>query len=128
MGLLVGNTTVIEHAGTYVEYSYTHQFKQYHPVKASIGFIVPKGVAISDGYLLARAIVHTQIGLPVDRPKRADELCLEVFKEPLRNFDPSYSPRNGFVEIPDYQGDHGRSAAKKKKRWVDTAGNDYYEE
>ena len=63
MGLLTGNTTVIEHAGTYVEWSRTYSHEKYAPEKADIGFILPKGIALPDGFLLARGIVNAQLGL-----------------------------------------------------------------
>jgi hypothetical protein len=87
MGLLVGNTTVIEHAGTYIEYSRTYQHIKYSPEKVSVGFILPKGVKLSDGHLLARGIVNAQLGLPVDQPRRVNELALLVFSQPLKDFD-----------------------------------------
>lgn len=86
MGMLVGNTTVIEHAGTYVEYSRTYSHVKYAPAKHSIGFILPKGVLLSDGYLLARAIVNAQLGLEVKEAKKADALCQLVFDQKLIEF------------------------------------------
>jgi hypothetical protein len=83
MGLLIGNTTVIEHAGTYVEYSRTYSHIKFAPEKVSIGFVIPKGISLSDGYVLAKAIVNGQLGLEINQPKRADMLCREVFDQPL---------------------------------------------
>lgn len=84
MGLLVGNTTVIEHAGTYVEYSRTYSHVKYSPEKVSIGFVLPKGMKLSDGYALAEAIVNARLGLNID--KSVNGLCIQVFDEPIAAF------------------------------------------
>lgn len=86
MGMLVGNTTVIEHSGTYVEYSRTYSHIKFQPIKGHVGFVLPKGVLLSDGYLLARAIVNMQLGLTVKDAKKADALCQMIFDEPLVAF------------------------------------------
>lgn len=106
MGLLVGNTTVIEHAGIYVEYSRTFSHTKYAPEKMHIGFVLPKGIPLSDGYLLARGIVHAQLGLKVTQAKKVDALCQLVFDEPLLAFvreveEPLVRKklRNGFIEL-----------------------------
>jgi hypothetical protein len=77
--MLIGNTTVIEHAGTYVEYSRTHSHKKFAPEKAHIGFVLPKGLSLPDGYLLAKGIVNAQLGLDVHLPAKVNTLCQLVF-------------------------------------------------
>lgn len=86
MGLLVGNTTVIEHAGVYVEFARTIQHMKFQPVKASIGFVVPKAMKLSDAQFLARQIVAAQLGLEIHDYHRANNLCKEVFDEPITAF------------------------------------------
>ena len=85
MGLLVGNTTVIEHGGTYISFSRT-RCKNYQSKRAEIGFVLPKDIAASEGYQLAQAVVNLQLGVRVDNWKRMDELCNAVLGEPLSRF------------------------------------------
>lgn len=77
--LLVGETTVIEHAGVYIEWSRTYSHVKFQPIKAHIGFVLPKEISLPDGYLLARGIVDAQLGLGVKKPRRVEELCRKVF-------------------------------------------------
>lgn len=85
MGLLVGNTTIIDRTGVIVEYSRTVS-KNYQSKKASISFCIPKGMLVSDGYILAEGIVRARLGLRIDNPRTVNQLCMEVFDEPLESF------------------------------------------
>lgn len=118
MGLLVGNTTVIEHAGTYIEYSRTHSHVKYAPEKLSIGFVLPKGISLSDGYFLARAIVNAQLGLKVGGIRKADELCQTVFGQSIEDFAHAAPPRkvmqppagyarHGYASDDEYYDEYG---------------------
>lgn len=65
MGLL--NTTIIERTAPYVEYSLTHSHVKFAPEKVGIGFFVPSGMTLPEGYILAKAIVNFKLNLPVER-------------------------------------------------------------
>ena len=68
MGLL--NTTIIERTAPYVEYSRTHSHVKFAPEKIGIGFFVPSGMTLPEGYILAKAIVNFKLNLPVGKGKR----------------------------------------------------------
>lgn len=85
MGMF-GNTTVVERNGTWIEYSRTYSHVKYAPERASIGFVLPEGMQLSDGYLLAEAIVNARLGLLVSEASRCNDLCQQVFNEPLKSF------------------------------------------
>lgn len=85
MGLLVGNTTIIENGGQYVEYSRTVSIN-YQSVRAGIGFPCPKDMAMSDAMFLAEQIVNAKLGLAIERPKYVDKLCHEALGESIDGF------------------------------------------
>ena len=70
----------------HISWTRTVQHEKYCPQKASIHFRLPVGMLLSDGYLLARAIVDSELGLIPDHAERASELCLIAFGQPLAYF------------------------------------------
>lgn len=116
MGLLVGNTTVIEHAGTYVQYSRIYSHVKFAPEKVEIGFVLPKGIPLSDGQLLAKGIVHAQLGLKVHQAKKVDALCQMVFDEPLLNFMRKDNPEKVY-KLPKEEYDMYCSVAAEEQTW-----------
>ena len=97
MGMLVGDTVVIENGGPVVEFSRT-VCKDYQSKKAGLCFACPKGVLMSQAMFLAEQVVNAKLGLPIVNHVEANRLCLLVLGESIDAFIPA--KRYGIRELP----------------------------